>query len=386
MYGLPQAGILANKLLAKRLACHGYFQTRHTPGLWKHISRPLQFALVVDDFAIGYVAKEDAQHLIAALKQDYVITIDWEGKLFSGITLDWDYDKRTVDLSMPGYVQAALTKFKHQKPKRQEHQPHQHNIPQYGATIQYTADKDTSPPLSKDEVTTHQQIVGTFLFYARAVDPTMLVTLSTLAAQQACATQATKKARLKFLDYCATYPNATTRYKASDMILKIDSDASYLTETNARSRSGGHFYMGNKADKPEVRNNGAILNQTGIMRNVMSSAAEAEICAQFSNEKEGTILRTTLIEMGHPQPATPVKLDNTTAHGLATHTITQKRSRAIDMRFYWIQDREAQGQFASFWAPAALNKADYLTKHHSAAHHRAMRPNYLHIHEHDTPT
>ena len=48
-YGLPQAGILANKLLKKRLAKHGYFELPHTPGLFKHISRPVQFTLVVDD-------------------------------------------------------------------------------------------------------------------------------------------------------------------------------------------------------------------------------------------------------------------------------------------------------------------------------------------------
>ena len=161
--------------------------------------------------------------------------------------------------------------------------------------------------------------------------------------------------------------------------MKMHTDTSYLTETKARSRSGGHFHLGNKPDKPEVVNNGGILDQTGIMKHVMSSAAEAEICAQFSNEKEGTILRITLEEMGWPQPATPVQLDNSTAYGLATNTITQKRSRAIDMRFYWIQDREEQGQFASYWAPAALNKADYQTKHHSAAHHKAMRPIFLHV-------
>jgi hypothetical protein len=185
----------------------------------------------------------------------------------------------------------------------------------------------------------------------------------------------------QILDYMATNPNPITRYQASDMILKIHSDASYLTESKARSRSGGHAYLGNNTDKPEIINQGGVLNQTGIMRNVMSSAAEAEICAQFINEKEGIILRITLDEMGWPQPATPLQLDNSTAHGLATNTITQKRSRAIDMRFYWIQDREEQGQFASYWAPAALNKADYQTKHHQAAHHKAMRPIYLY-----TPT
>lgn len=379
MYGLPQSGILANQLLAKRLARHGYYQTRHTPGLWKHIIRPLHFVLVVDDFFIQYTSKVDAQHLMAALKQDYEVTIDWEAKLYCGITFDWDYDKGTVDLSMPGYVDAALQRFQHQKPNKPEYQPYRHNVPQYGKTVQYVEEEDTSRTLTKDEVTRVQQVVGTFLFYGRAVDPTTLVALSTIASQQSCATAKTMEAVNKFLDYMATNSMATTRFQASDMVVKIHSDASYLTERKARSRSGGHFYLGNKPDKPEVINQGGILEQTGIMRNVMSSAAEAEICAQFINEKEGTIIRITLDELGWPQAATPVRLDNSTSYGLATNTITQKRSRAIDMRFYWIQDREEQGQFISSWAPAALNKGDYQTKHHSAAHHKAMRPIFLYI-------
>ena len=57
MYGLPQAGILANKLLRKRLATFGYIEVPHTPGLWKYIWLPVQFTLVVDDFGVKYVGQ-----------------------------------------------------------------------------------------------------------------------------------------------------------------------------------------------------------------------------------------------------------------------------------------------------------------------------------------
>jgi hypothetical protein len=67
MYGLPQVGILANQLLARRLAIHGYHQTKFTPGFWRHVTRPIQFTLEVDDFGVQYVGKEHAQHLIDAL-------------------------------------------------------------------------------------------------------------------------------------------------------------------------------------------------------------------------------------------------------------------------------------------------------------------------------
>jgi len=105
MYGLPQAGILANKLLKKRLAKHGYFEMPHTPGLWKHVSRPIAFTLVVDDFGIKYQGVEHAQHLLKAIKEDYTVEVDWTGALYCGIKLEWNYKKGYVDISMPGYVQ-----------------------------------------------------------------------------------------------------------------------------------------------------------------------------------------------------------------------------------------------------------------------------------------
>jgi hypothetical protein len=76
MWGLPQSGILANKLLRKRLAPHGYYECKQTPGLWKHTSRPISFTLVVDDFGVKYTNKNDIDHLIASLKTDYELTED----------------------------------------------------------------------------------------------------------------------------------------------------------------------------------------------------------------------------------------------------------------------------------------------------------------------
>jgi hypothetical protein len=77
MYGLPQSGILANQLLARRLAIHGYHQTKFTTGLWHHVTHPIQFTIVVDDFGVHYVGKEHAQHLIDALETDYKVSKDW---------------------------------------------------------------------------------------------------------------------------------------------------------------------------------------------------------------------------------------------------------------------------------------------------------------------
>jgi hypothetical protein len=382
MYGLPQAGLLANKLLEKRLNTHGYYQHRHTPGLWAHRTRPVQFTLVVDDFGVKYVGNEHAEHLIKALQETYETSIDWSGSLYCGITLEWDYVKRTVDISMPGYVQAALHRFQHSPPPKPQHSPYPSAIPMYGAKIQYAEDPDTSPRLPKSAVTRIQQIIGTFLFYARAVDSTMLAALSTLSSEQASATENTEAAVQHFLNYCATHPDAKVRYVASDMILRIHSDASYLSERNARSRSGGHFYLGNATGKPNIHN-GAILEKVEIIKHVMSSAAESETGALFINGKEAMPIRQTLLELNHPQPPTPLQTDNSTATGIVNKTVKLKRSKAMDMRFYWVQDRVDQKQLNVYWAPGSLNLGDYVTKHHPAPHHVKMRRYYTH--QHDSP-
>ena len=127
MYGLAQAGIIANELLAKRLAKHGFNQTPQNTGLWRHHTKPIQFALVVDYSGIKYENKQDAQDLINALEKNYEeVSVDWDGELLCGITLEWDYQNRTVDLSMPGQITKLLQSFLHPIPKKPEHQPHCH--------------------------------------------------------------------------------------------------------------------------------------------------------------------------------------------------------------------------------------------------------------------
>ena len=95
MYGLPQAGILANELLRKRLAPHGYYGLPHTPGLWKHVTLAVKFTLVVDDFGIKYQGEESVKYVLAALTQNYEVSVDLTGGLYCGIKLKWNYDKVT---------------------------------------------------------------------------------------------------------------------------------------------------------------------------------------------------------------------------------------------------------------------------------------------------
>ena len=166
------------------------------------------------------------------------------------------------------------------------------------------------------------------------------------------------------------------------MCLHAHSDASYLSVPRARSRAGGHFFFGDKPTQgisPSATIiNGAIHVVCQIIKSVMGSAAEAEIGAGYINARELLPIRVAAIEMGHPQPPTPIQVDNSTAVGFANKTIKQKISKAIDMRFYWIQDRTNQGQFTIYWSPGVTNLADYHSKHHPPSHHKIMRPTILH--------
>jgi hypothetical protein len=139
--------------------------------------------------------------------------------------------------------------------------------------------------------------------------------------------------------------------------------------------------MGSNTNKANILTNCAILIISTVLKHVMSSAVEEEIGAVFLNVKEGTVLRTTLEELGHPQPPTPLQTDNTTATGYTNWTIKQKRTRAMDMSFYWVKDRVKQGQFHFYRGPGYQNLADYFTKHHSPAHHKRMREIYIHASE-----
>eukprot|EP00804_Cyclotella_cryptica_P007932 CCRYP_019848-RA/>CCRYP_019848-RA protein AED:0.05 eAED:-0.05 QI:0/-1/0/1/-1/1/1/0/1335 len=347
MYGLPQAGILANKLLKQRLAKYGYYEVVHTPGLWKHLTRPISFTLVVDNFGLKYVGKEHTDHLLNALKQHYTLDIDWTGSLYCGIALKWDYHNKTVDIAMPGYIKKVLQRFQHECAKPQ-HSPYQCAPKQYGKAAQLPPPSDDSPPLGKPSVTRIQQIVGAILYYARCVDLTILMTLSTIAHEQARATERTNLSVTQLLDYCVTHPDATIRFHASDMVRNIHSDASYLNAPSARSRIGGHFFLGwAPRDHLPIKLNGATHVISTILKFVAASAAEAELGALFVNAKEGRILRLILHKLGHPQLPTPIHCDNSTAAGIANNTVKRQRSRSMEMRYFWIADQVARKQLVS---------------------------------------
>ena len=385
MPGLKQAGKIANLRLTKHLERYGYHATARTPSLWVHKSRPISFTLVVDDFGVKYVGLEHFHHLCDSLRDLYEITVDEQGTKYLGMKLDWDYQNKTVDISMPGYIKKVLQRFQH-IPNRIRRSPHESPKISYGQKEQLVTNEQSEPSLPKTAQKYVQQVVGTLLYYALTVDLTMLVALGSIAAQQNKPTTKTMSEITWLLDYCAANPNATIRYNASDMVLWVSSDASYLSEPRARSRAGGLFFLSDKVSttqKPPIQKpkpNGVITCLAKIIKNIMSSAMEAEVAAAYENAREACPIRVTLQELGHPQPPTPMQIDNSAALGFINGSMKHKRSKAIDMRFHWIADRARQGQFHVYWLPGSENWADYVTKHHPPSHHQLMRPTFFQSH------
>jgi hypothetical protein len=210
---------------------------------------------------------EDAKHLIGALKKDYMITIDWGATKYIGLTIDWDYDKGQVHVHMPGYLDKAFLKFKHVAPSKKQNSPHPHAIPQYGANTQYVESQDEPPLLNKEDTKHVQAVMGTLLYYARAVDSTILTALSSLATEQAKPMQKTMEKVNQLLGYCASQEEAIITYNTRKMILVVHSHAGYCNEKKLHSQAGRHFSLSNKDNFPP--NNGVIFTHATIIKVVM---------------------------------------------------------------------------------------------------------------------
>ena len=172
--------------------------------------------------------KKYADHLISALQAKYEVTQDCTGGLYCGIKLKGDYKKRQLDIENPGYAKYTLHKFQDPTPTRPQHSTHQWKAPNYGSTAPHMAHpEDDSPELNSEEANTVQQVFGTLLYYARTVDPTMLVALNKIESQQSKITQEITNKVVQLLNYAANHPEAITRYHANRMTLHMHSDASF---------------------------------------------------------------------------------------------------------------------------------------------------------------
>ena len=195
-----------------------------------------------------------------------------------GYTIDWNYEKGYVDISMHEHVTNALKRILYKPLIFPQYSPHEHasvNCTNKGK-IQYVQQPENTPFLNKDDTKYVQQVVGVFLYYTRALDITMLPALNQIGSQQTQPTQRVMKKIQRLMDYTNTY-NTYVRFYASDMQLMIDSDAAYLVFTKVRSRIAGYFRLVNTpTSKYKYKDNGAIIIECHILKDVVTLAVEAE--------------------------------------------------------------------------------------------------------------
>ncbi len=238
-----QAGVLANKRLRRKLAPFGYYESTNTPGLWCHKTRPITFTLVVNNFGVKFVNKTNVDHLISSIKQTYKLTKDWTGNLYCSIMLEWDYVNHTVAISMPGYIK-KMQEYKHVMAKRLQTCPYSPEPKQFVTEAQAPLPPNNSPQINVKRIKRVQKVVGSILYYAQAVDMTILMAFSLIVVEQIKAAERTMSRCRQLLDYLLGHSDAKICFHASDMILNIHLDAPCLSKNNARSRTCCHFSMG----------------------------------------------------------------------------------------------------------------------------------------------
>ena len=183
------------------------------------------FTLFVEDFGLKVNSLDDAHHLINAILK-IKCSIDWEGQNYLGLSLDWNYAKNYVDISLPRYTPTALHKFQHKLLAHYQDPPRPWNKPVYGKHIQLDTQQRSTPKLNSTEKNIVQSIKDTFLYYACAVKPTMLPAINDIFTFQSAPTQDTMEKFNQVLDYASTNPNSTIWYHANNMILMTDTYAS----------------------------------------------------------------------------------------------------------------------------------------------------------------
>jgi hypothetical protein len=176
--------------------------------------------------------------------------------------------------------------------------------------------------------------------------------LSDITTQQSAPNKNTKRLVDQVLAYMWTHPDAVIGYRTSDMVLNVHSDASYLSAPCAQSRAGGYFFLGSLPDDGDpIKLNVAIHIMCTILKLVAASTAKAKLGAFCLNAQEAKVLQFTLAKLKHPQPPTPIHIDNTTTIGIVNNTIKRQHSCTMEMQYFWLLDGKTQNNFKFYYQP-----------------------------------
>ena len=370
MYGLKEAGKLSQLRLVSLLAQSGFLETQ-TPCLFRHLTRPIAFVLVVDDFGVKYQNRDDFDFLVSALSPLYQVKAHPISSKFLGFHLEHDRAHRTLSLSYPGYITSLLRRLRPLGVKPAS-TPAVYTPPHFGSSAPQCPTSDSSPPASLAQKKELQVAIGYLLYYGRCVDGRVLPATCALASAQTQATLTTMAALERLLGFVSAHRDGRKVFLPSEMQLGVLSDASYLSRPNAGSVAGSFHHLCRLRD-PGFVNAPISVHSAGIPI-VCSSVQEAEYSGTFGAAKIATGERQVLHDLGYPQRPTVIYCDNEVAVGLANRSVKPKLSKSCDMRLHWLRDRVAQLQFLVRHIPGSINVADFFTKALPLPRHKALAP------------
>jgi hypothetical protein len=322
--------------------------------LFRHESRNITFILCVDDFLVKWTNEQDYEHFTGILEQVYPIKKQLVANNYIGFNIDYNRVNRTLEISIPDYVQAALQRFN--ITGKNVKSPGIYLPPSYGRKSQL-ATTDNSRKLNLDEIRIYQQMVGVLQYYALMISPDILTSTNKVAMSQASPTITNQAAVVRIFQYLKGNSNQRITFHPSSLQIMASSDAAYNCESNARSRKGDIFFLGST-------NNGVLDYESKVIDRVVTSAYEAEYAALFSTAIRTIIIRQTLHDFGYPQLIpTTIFCDNETAVNIANDKSKQKKSKHIDASYHFIKDRIKIGDIQVEWIKGTENLADYFTKH-----------------------
>ncbi len=235
MYGLPQSGIITQQLLKECLGKVGYTQSKIIPGLWKHQTRAMSFLLCCQQLCHKMHKERRPLPLVKCTQEGLLSDRRLDGQKMprnhhrvglqqpKSSSLDARIHQEGIIMLQTRHTQkdAKLTASTHNPRLRKQ--------------IQYAADEDDTSTLGKNDRKCIQQVAGALLYYARAVNSTILPALSSIATKQAAPIAKTMAKVKQLVDYVSTQQEAIITYRASDMILSVYSDAGYCNEKKAQS-------------------------------------------------------------------------------------------------------------------------------------------------------
>ena len=365
IYGLQQSARISQEAINALLEKTGWKNNVATPCIYSNVAYPnMDVIRLTDDFGISHITDEELDAFGNVLKGGgYEIVTTPDTKEYAGIDVEirGEGKNKEVAISLIGYITEMLLEFDYE-PKAAD-SPGVYQRPVYGKQEQLE-EVDVSDQLGAKDISFVRTVVGKMLWYGRTCDPNVLLACNKIATSDYTAN--TLKMTYRLLDYAATHRTATIVYKACDMVLKGQSDATFDSESHSRSRYAGWLFFGNKNDAPKQGppdfSNGAVLAWTRVHKTVITSAPASEYGGFYNLGREAEMAIDICIAFRLPQFCTPLWTDNTTAIALANSTCGGKRTKTMARQSNWIAEQVKLGNFSTHWESGKTILANALTK------------------------